>query len=274
MNFYPLLNLAIQEDIPEGDLTTSCLNMTEKKGVAHLIAKEDLVLSGKDCFQLTMEKIAPECKIDWFFKDSDYILNRQTVATLSGNLIPVLKAERIALNFLGRLSGIASFTHCFVNEVKHTSCQILDTRKTTPGYRQLEKKAVSDGGGKNHRMSLSDKILIKENHIVMAGSIELALKKCIEKNTGFIQVEVKNLDEVKAACQFDIQQIMLDNMSNKDMAIALEIIPQTIKTEASGNMTLQRVKEVAELGLDYISIGALTHSTPCADFSLLFNWEN
>ncbi len=274
MNFYQILNLAIQEDIPDGDVTTDSLNITSKNGIAHLIAKQDLVLSGKDCFQMTMEKIAPQAELKWFFQDGDEILNKQTVATISGNLIPVLKAERIALNFLGRLSGIATFTREFVNEIKHTNCKILDTRKTLPGFRKLEKKAVADGGGTNHRMSLSDKILIKENHIYMAGSLEKSIECAIEKNTGFIEIEVKDLDEVKRACQFDIQRLMLDNMSNEDMAAAVKIIPDNIQSEASGNMTIDRVKAVAEVGVDFISIGALTHSPPNADYSLLFQWEN
>lgn len=274
MNFNQILNLAIQEDIPNGDVTTDSLGITDKKGIAHLIAKQDLVLSGKDCFHLTMEKIAPKADIKWYFHDGEEILNRQTVATISGNLIPVLKAERIALNFLGRLSGIATFTRDFVNEVKHTHCQILDTRKTLPGFRKLEKKAVADGGGTNHRMNLSDKVLIKENHIYMAGSLEKAIECAIKKNTGFIEIEVKDLDEVKRACKFDIQRLMLDNMSNEEMAEAIKIIPNNIKSEASGNMTLDRVKAVAEVGVDYISIGALTHSPPNADYSLLFQWEN
>ena len=273
MNFYELLSLAIQEDIPSGDITTDALNITNKNGIAHLVAKQDLVLSGKDCFQLTMNKIAPKADINWFFSDGDEVLDRQTVASISGNLIPVLKAERIALNFLGRLSGIATYTRRFVQEVNHTKCKILDTRKTLPGYRQLEKKAVTNGGGTNHRLNLSDKILIKENHIHMAGTLEAAIERALKKNTGFIEVEVKNLDEVKRASKYDIQRLMLDNMNNQEITEALAVISSKIESEASGNMTLKRVRSVAELGVDYISIGALTHSSSNADFSLLFQWE-
>ncbi len=273
-NFKDILNLAIKEDLPSGDITTESLGITNKKGVAHLVAKQDLVLSGSECFDRTMQAIAEEAQLDWFFADGETVLDRQTVASIKGNLIPVLKAERIALNFLGRLSGIATYTHQFVEQVKHTHCKILDTRKTTPGFRELEKKAVKDGGGENHRMSLSDRILIKENHIHMAGSLEKAIECALEKKHSFIEIEVKDLDEVKRACKYNIQQLMLDNMSNEEMAEALKHIPESINSEASGNMSLDRVKGVAEVGLNYISIGALTHSVPNADFSLLFQWEN
>ena len=272
-NFFEILNLAINEDLTAGDITTGSLNIESKMGEAHLIAKQDLILSGRDCFHHTVEKIAPQSQLQWFFTDGEEVLDRQTVASIKGNLIPVLKAERIALNFLGRLSGVATYTHQFVKKVSHTDCKILDTRKTTPGFRFLEKKAVKDGGGANHRMSLSDQVLIKENHIHMAGSLEKAIECAIEAHPQFIEIEVKDLDEVQRACKYPIHRIMLDNMNNDELREALKHIPTSIKSEASGNMTLDRVQSVAEVGVDFISIGALTHSVPNADFSLLFQWE-
>lgn len=274
MNLDQLIDAAIKEDIPYGDLTTSSLPVNKRFGEAHLVAKEDIVLSGRKPFEETVYKIEPEAKINWNFDEGDLVLNKQVIAVIEGNLLQILKAERIALNFLGHLSGIATLTKCFVKKVEHTSTQILDTRKTLPGYRELQKQAVLHGGGRNHRMNLSDAILIKENHILVAGGITSAVEKIRQQTSSPIEVEVKNFDEAKEAIELRVQRIMLDNMTNEEMEKIIEITPTSIETEASGNMSIDRVSSVAELGVNYISVGALTHSAPTADTSLLFLWND
>lgn len=273
MTLQELIREAIQEDLPTGDLTTDSLSARQKRGRARLVAKEDLVLSGQEAFSEAIRQLEPEAQIKWHFNDGDFLLAQQTACTLTGNLLQILKAERVALNFLGRLSGVATLTRCFVKEVEHTQCRILDTRKTTPLFRTLEKQAVLHGKGHNHRKNLSDAVMIKENHIRVAGSIQEAVNQVRQNTDAPIEVECASLEEVRQAAELRVDQILLDNMSNETMAEALRLIPSIIKTEASGNMTLERVRGVAELGVDFISIGALTHSAPCADLSLLFEWD-
>lgn len=268
-----LVQMALQEDMPRGDLTTDSLSQLDRLGRARLVAKEDLVLSGTEVFQHTVKLVNPDSTVDWQFKDSAFIFKGQTIAVLKGSLCSLLKAERVALNFLGHLSGIATLTRCYVREISHTSTQILDTRKTLPGLRSLEKLAVLHGGGKNHRLNLSEGILIKENHIRLAGGIEAAVLKLRAQSKLPIEVEVTHLEEVATAVSLKVNRIMLDNMSNESIAEALKIIPFSVETEASGNMNLERVKSVAELGVTYISVGAITHSAPSADISLLFEFD-
>lgn len=266
------IRLAFEEDIPAGDVTTDTIFSETKNGRARLIAKEDLVLSHRSLFERAVRHICPETTFKWEFADGDFALDKQTLCVMQGDLVKILKAERVSLNFLGHLCGIATLTRCFVNQIQHTGCKILDTRKTTPLYRDLEKAAVVHGGGQNHRMNLSDAILIKENHIRASGSIRSAVNKIKAETKLPIEVETTDLEEVKTAVQLKVSRILLDNMTNEQMAEALKLIPATVKTEASGNMTLERVKSVAELGVDFISVGALTHSAPNADLSLLFEW--
>lgn len=273
MNLRQLIEKAYAEDIPRGDLTTDNLGLDERPGDAQLIAKEDLVVAGLQVFEDCVHYIDPSAKLRWQFKDGDLALNRQTVCWIKGDLIKLLRAERVALNFLGRLSGIATLTRCFVQETKGTECKILDTRKTTPLLRGLEKAAVRAGGGVNHRMNLSDAILIKENHIRAVGSIRAAIASIRERYNGPIEVECRTLDEVQTAVKERVDRILLDNMSTADMKAAREIIPAMISVEASGNMTVERIRDVAATGVDFISVGALTHSAPCADFSLMFDWQ-
>lgn len=265
-----LVRRALQEDMPSGDLTTDNLQISEHHGRARLVAKEDLVLSGQEVFNLTFQELDPIIKISWQFKDGDLVLKNQTLCVISGKLQALLKAERVALNFLGHLSGIATLTQCFVSQLKSAKTKILDTRKTTPGLRQLEKQAVRHGGGHNHRLNLSAGVLIKENHIRSVGGIKNAVTQIRRATDEPIEVEVQNLDEVKEAIECKVQSVLLDNMSTEDMKKALQLTPATIRTEASGNMTLERISEVSAIGVDYISVGALTHSAPCADVSLLF----
>ena len=273
MDLSLIVSHAVKEDMPAGDITTDSLDRPEYRGLAELKAKEDMVLSGQEAFVEVFKQMSPNSELTWHFNDGDLVLKGQIICSIQGNLIQVLKAERVALNFLGYLSGIATLTRCFVNEVKHTKTKILDTRKTIPMYRDLSKNAVKHGGGENHRMNLSDKVLIKENHIVIAGSLERALERIKMNHDGPIEIETKNVDEVKRAVELSPARIMLDNMDNETTKEALKFIPSSIESEASGNMTIERVKSVAELGVDFISVGALTHSAPTADVSLLFHWK-
>jgi nicotinate-nucleotide pyrophosphorylase (carboxylating) len=268
-----LISAAFAEDIPNNDLTTDSLGILEKKGHAFLIAKADIKLSGQDVFNKCIHFLDPQAQVRWFFKDGDTILKQQKVASISGNLLQVIKAERVALNFLGHLSGVATATHLFVSASGPTKIKILDTRKTLPGFRSLEKKAVVDGGGHNHRMNLSDAVLIKENHIRLAKGITSAVEKIRQKTTAAIEVEVTTLDEVKEAVALNVQRLLLDNMTTEQIAQAVELIPDPIEIEVSGNMTPSRVRDLSHIeGIDFVSVGAITHSAPCADLSLLFEF--
>ncbi len=272
MTLNEMIKLAYSEDLPAGDVTTEGLGLNGVIGDAKLVAKEDLVLAGRSVFDGCVRFIAPEMQLNWQFKDGDFLLKGQTVCWLRGDLIQLLKAERVALNFIGKLSGIASLTRCFVQETKGTTCKILDTRKTTPLWRELEKQAVQTGGGLNHRMTLSDAILIKENHIRAAGSLVTAVRNIRKVTSEPIEVECSTIEEVKLALQERVQRILLDNMTTAQIKEARSMIPSLIQVEASGNMTLDRIREVSATGVDFISVGALTHSAPSADLSLLFDW--
>lgn len=272
MTLLELIHAALKEDMPSGDLTTESLAQKPKLGFARLKAKQDLYLSGSIAFEQTISILDPNARIRWNFIDGQAILKNQIICSIEGDLIQILKAERVALNFLGHLSGIATLTSAFVKAVNGTQTKILDTRKTTPVFRELEKRAVVHGGGINHRMNLSHAILIKDNHITLMGGIEKAVSRIREYSKLPIECEADTLEKVKICLDLKINRILLDNMTNDEMAMALNIIPNEIETEASGNMSLERVRSVAELGVDYISVGVLTHSAPCADVSLLFEF--
>lgn len=273
MTLKELIKAALKEDMPEGDLTTESMALLPRLGRAKLIAKSDLVLSGSPCFEQTIMALEPNCKIHWLFEEGNEVLNKQTICTIYGDLIQVLKAERVALNFLGHLSGIATLTREFVKRVSHTKAKILDTRKTLPGYRELEKRAVVHGGGVNHRFNLSDAILVKDNHIAIMGGITPAVERIRKRCQKPIEVEARTLDEVKEAADLGVYRILLDNMNNETLAQAIQLVPGHIQTEASGNMNLTRIQSVAELGVDFISVGLLTHSAPSSDISLMFDWN-
>ncbi len=273
MSLFEIIQNALAEDMPDGDLTTDCLAVKPRNGRAYLKAKQDLVLSGSGCFEQTVQILEPSCKVKWLFEEGQRVLKGQNICTLEGDLIQVLKAERVALNFLGHLSGVATYTNLFVQQVQGTKTRILDTRKTTPGLRELEKRAVVHGGGVNHRLNLSTAILIKDNHISVMGSLKAAVER-VRSNTHLnVEVECRTLDEVKEAVPLKPNRLLLDNMDNETLKEALKLVPDFIETEASGNMNLERVRSVALLGVHYISVGALTHSAPNADVSLLFEWS-
>lgn len=273
MTLLELIRAAIREDMPGGDITTECLALTPKLGKAKLIAKQDLILSGTSAFEQSIHSLEPNAKLKWHFEEGDRVLKTQNICTIQGDLVQILKAERVALNFLMHLSGIATLTNQFVLKVKKQGTAILDTRKTLPGYRELEKRAVLHGGGLNHRMNLSSAILIKDNHIAVMGGITPAVRRVREHSDLPIEVEASTLEEVRECVDLGVQRILLDNMNNQMLEEAIKLIPRHIQTEASGNMSLDRVESVSKLGVNFISVGALTHSAPSADVSLLFEWK-
>lgn len=274
MTLLELIRAAIREDMPTGDLTTEALALKPRLGRARLKAKEDLILSGAMAFEQTLLNLEPNCKIKWHFEEGERILKNQIICTIEGDLVQILKAERVALNFLGHLSGIATVTSHFVKALEGTKTRILDTRKTTPGFRELEKRAVVHGGGLNHRMNLSTAVLIKDNHIAVMGGIRQAVTRVRTHTPLPIEVEASSLEQVTEAVEMNVRRILLDNMNNEVLAKARALIPTEIETEASGNMSLDRVRSVAEIGVDFISVGALTHSAPVSDVSLVFDWAD
>ncbi|MEZ7884066.1 MAG: carboxylating nicotinate-nucleotide diphosphorylase [Bacteroidales bacterium] len=265
-----LIDLAIEEDINTGDITTESLIPDSLNAVAEMTAKSEGVISGLSLIRRVFEKFEKDIKWTPFVKDGEKVKRGDVILRIEAKYSTLLKGERISLNILQRMSGIATKTADYVNELKGYKTELLDTRKTVPGMRIFDKQAVSDGGAKNHRMGLYDLVMIKDNHIKIAGSITKAVEQ-IRKNVGQgikIEVETTNLDEVKEALECNVDIIMLDNMSNDLMKEAVMMVAGRTKTEASGNMTIERLKSVAETGVDYISVGALTHSVTALDISM------
>jgi nicotinate-nucleotide pyrophosphorylase (carboxylating) len=263
---------ALEEDIPTIDVTTDYLFRNEQvEAVA--VAKESGVISGTTVFERVFYLMDHNIKIKWLCHDGDMVENQDIIAVISGSAKSILKAERVALNLFQHLCGIATMTKSFVDEVVGTT-KILDTRKTTPLYRALEKRAVLDGGGTNHRFSLSDQVMIKDNHIAAAGSIKNAVQmiKSQIPNDMKIEVEVTDFDQFKEALETDCDIIMLDNMSNEQMRNCVINNHEKKLLEASGNMTKERIRSVCETGVDFISVGALTHSVRSLDISLKINF--
>lgn len=265
---------ALAEDLAWGDVTTGALIPNNQQGIATIVAKEQGVLVGINVVRKVFHKLDPELKIDALLEDGDKVNSGSIIAKVEGKVASILKAERTALNFLQRLSGIASETNRYVKVVEGLPVHIMDTRKTTPGLRLLEKYAVRVGGGENHRMNLGDGILIKNNHLAALRSRGLSLKEIIAKarqnaSQGLkLEVEVKTVQEAEEAAEAGVDIIMLDNMSLEDMRQAVESIHGRALIEASGGMTLDKVRAVAETGVNFISVGALTHSAKALDISL------
>ncbi|MGB5137659.1 MAG: carboxylating nicotinate-nucleotide diphosphorylase [Candidatus Zixiibacteriota bacterium] len=268
---------ALQEDVDSGDLTTLATVSPIAKGRALIRAKADGIISGLDVAALVFYQLDQESEFLTDLVEGAPVKSGDQLIMVQGKLASLLTGERTALNFLMHLSGIATLTAKFVDHVKHTSCKIIDTRKTTPGLRLLEKRAVFSGGGANHRMGLFDMILIKENHITAAGSVTVAVERAIDYNQSTaiqqvaIEVETRNLDEVREAAKLQIQRLMLDNFDLATAREAVKIIRAInpdLEIEASGNMTLDTVKDYAETGVDFISAGALTHSAHWLDLSM------
>lgn len=260
---------ALEEDIGSGDITTDGLVPAGAHATAWVTAKQDLVVCGLDMASRVFTLLDPGVQIDTQHRDGDFLQSGDTLMSVRGNAAALLKGERTALNILQRLSGIATLTRVYVQRAG--TVQILDTRKTTPGLRVFEKYAVACGGGVNHRFGLFDAVLIKDNHIKMAGGIRKALERIkASGHNGPIEIETTTLDEVKEAVEGGADIILLDNMSRDMIAEAVALVNGRARTEASGTMTLERVGELASVGLDCISVGALTHSAPSADISMNF----
>lgn len=270
MNADNLILMALREDITSEDITTNAVMPEYKPGTATLICKQNGIIAGLGVFKRVFELLDEHVKVDLFFKDGDEVKDSDVLAMVTGDIRVLLSGERTALNFLQRMSGIATYTNGIVKLLEGTNITLLDTRKTTPNMRVFEKYAVTAGGGSNHRYNLSDGILLKDNHIGAAGSITKAVEMA-RKYASFvrkIEVEVENLDMVREALEAGADIIMLDNMSHDDMKKAVQIIDGRAKTECSGNVTAENIKKLADIGVDYISSGALTHSAPILDISL------
>ncbi len=264
-----LIEMALFEDLrASGDVTADAIFRNENFSY-RLVAKESGILCGIDIFTRVMLTVDPRIELSCSYSDRDSIKKGDIIADVSGPVKSVLKAERTALNLLSHLSGIATRTSLFVAETGGR-CVILDTRKTLPGYREIQKYAVRCGGGSNHRMGLYDMVMIKDNHSDAAGGIAAAVAKIrsVYGSTFRVEVEVRNTEEVMQAVEAGADRIMLDNMSTAEMKKSVNLIAHRAETEASGNMTLERIGEVSMTGVDYISVGELTHSVRAFDFSL------
>jgi nicotinate-nucleotide pyrophosphorylase (carboxylating) len=268
-----LIRLAIGEDIAEGDVTSRAIFNVEDLSRARIVSKQQGVFCGSDMIRYVYEMIDSRVSISQNVLDGDIISKKDMVMTISGPTISILSGERIALNFLQRMTGIATRTSNVVLLLKNTNIKLLDTRKTLPGFRALDKYAVKTGGGTNHRMGLYDMVMIKDNHIRAAGSISRAVTMVRERygTRYIIEVEAASPDEAKEAVAMDVDIIMLDNMDRTAMKAAIELINKKTKIEVSGNMDEERIKEIRDLNVDYISMGSLTHSVTAFDLSMDFD---
>ncbi len=265
-----IIEAALAEDIGTGDITTQATVSNKKKGMAVAIAKDDFIIAGIDVFAEAFRFFDKNIKVKKLINDGGRAKKRSVIAEVSGSLSNILKAERVSLNLFQRMSGIATLTAKFVEAVRGTKAKILDTRKTMPGLRVLDKMAVRIGGGCNHRIGLYDGVLIKDNHIEAAGGITAAVRaqrKHLARPMK-IEVETKNIREVKEALHCGVDIIMLDNMSISSMKKAVDLVDGHALIEASGNVTLKNVASIAAIGVDFISVGELTHSVHAADISL------
>ena len=269
-----LIEEAILEDIGMGDITTEATVSPEAFGRGEILVKEQGIIAGLEVASMVFRHVDPEMQFQSKIMEGSPVEKGTIVAVIEGSLHGILKGERTALNFLQRMSGIATLTHKFVDAVKGTKARITDTRKTVPGLRIVDKLAVKIGEGINHRFGLDDMVLVKDNHIVAAGGITSAIEQChvyLSQKSYIVKVEVetKNLSEVKEVLQLQgVDRIMLDNFSIDEMRKAVQIINNKIEVEASGNVSLATVRAIAETGVDFISIGALTHSPKALDISL------
>ena len=261
---------ALKEDISSEDVSTNAVMKEAVTGEVELICKQDGIVAGLDVFKRVFELLDAETKVEFYCKDGEEVRNGQRMGKVVGDIRVLLSGERVALNFLQRMCGIATYTHAVSALLEGSRTKLLDTRKTTPNMRIFEKYAVRVGGGYNHHYNLSDGVLLKDNHIGAAGSVTKAVKMAREYAPFVrkIEVEVENLDMVREAVEAGADIIMLDNMSAEDMAEAIKIIDGRAQTECSGNVTKENISRIVNLGVDYISSGALTHSAPILDVSL------
>lgn len=270
LNIDPIILQAIREDISSEDITTNSVLRSAKKARAELICKQDGILSGLEVFRRVFELLDNTFTFETSFRSGDAVKKGEIVGIVRGDARALLSGERTALNFLQRMSGIATLAHELADELSGTKTRLLDTRKTTPNMRVFEKQAVKDGGASNHRFNLSDGILLKDNHIGAAGGVReaVALAREYAPFVRKIEVEVENLDMVDEALEAGADIIMLDNMDDATVGIAVQRIAGRAQSECSGNVTKERLRRLAELGVDFVSVGALTHSAPIMDLSL------
>ena len=270
LNADKFILLALQEDITSEDITTNSVMREYQLGEVELICKEDGVIAGLDVFKRVFELLDEKTEVTFNCADGDEVKNGQKLGVVRGDIRVLLSGERTALNYLQRMSGIATYTRNIANLLKGSKTKLLDTRKTTPGMRIFEKYAVKVGGGYNHRYNLSDGILLKDNHIGAAGGVKEAVMMAKEYAPFVrkIEIEVENLDMLKEALEAGADIIMLDNMSVEDMKQAVKLTAGKAETECSGNVTKENVARLIDIGVDYISSGALTHSSPILDLSL------
>lgn len=267
---------ALKEDGIENDVTTLALVKSKQELIGRFIAKASGVVSGIDVAKEVFRTVNPKIVFEIWKENGSYVARGDVIALVNGPMADILRGERVALNFLQRMSGIATMTDKFVKELAGTNCQILDTRKTTPLLRYFERQAVRDGGGVNHRYNLSDRVLIKDNHLAAVGNLPRAVRMAKQylvehnKNDLLIEVEVESKEEFLEALTTECDIIMLDNMTDEQMKELVDINQGLKKIEASGNMSLTRVRSVALIGVDYISVGLLTHSVKAMDISLKF----
>lgn len=260
----------LKEDITSEDVSTNAVMPESKQGRADLICKQDGIVCGLDVFERTFKLLDETSRFEANFSDGDFVKKGELIGVIYGDVKAILSGERTALNYLQRMSGIATMTREYSDELKDYKTVLLDTRKTTPNMRPFEKHAVRVGGGTNHRYNLSDGVLLKDNHIGAAGSVTNAIKmaKAYAPFVRKIEIETETLEQVKEALEAGADIIMLDNMDNETMRKAVEMIDGRAQTECSGNVTKQRLREIAEIGVDFVSCGALTHSAPIIDVSL------
>ena len=270
LNVDNLILLALQEDISSEDVTTNSVMREYQKGTAQLICKQDGIVAGMDVFKRVFELLDENTEVSIYVKDGQEVKNGQIMADVTGDIRVLLSGERTALNYLQRMSGIATYTNRVAKLLEGSKTKLLDTRKTTLNMRIFEKYAVRAGGGYNHRYNLSDGVLIKDNHIGAAGGVRKAIEMAKEYAPFVrkIEVEVENLDMVREAVEAGADIIMLDNMSPEMMKDAIEIIDGRAETECSGNVTKENIQKILDVGVDYVSSGALTHSAPILDISL------
>lgn len=270
MNADKLILMALQEDITSEDVTTNSVMPNSQLGTVDLICKQDGIIAGLGVYARVFQLLDPETNVEFFCKDGDEVKKGQYLAKVTGDIRVLLSGERVALNYLQRMSGIATYTHEVAQLLKGTKTTLLDTRKTTPNCRIFEKYAVRVGGGCNHRYNLSDGVLLKDNHIGAAGSITNAIRMAKEYAPFVrkIEIEVETMEQVKEAVEAGADIIMLDNMTNEQMKEAVEFIAGRAETECSGNVTRENIARITEVGVDYVSSGALTHSAPIMDISM------
>ena len=270
LNVEPLIESALREDISSEDVSTNAVMPEAKAGKVDLICKQDGIICGLQVFEKVFLLLDPKAEIKFYVKDGDAVQNGQLMAEVYGDIRALLCGERTALNYLQRMSGVATYTHSVAALLEGSKTKLLDTRKTTPNNRIFEKYSVRIGGGNNHRYNLSDGVMLKDNHIGAAGGVKeaIAMAKAYAPFVRKIEVEVENLDMVREAVEAGADIIMLDNMSHESMEEAMKIIDGRAEVEVSGNVTKENIARLVDLGVDYISSGALTHSAPILDISL------